>query len=107
MKPSNNLENKDSLKDTYWRVQVICKKVLSHGSLETPLELNQDWMPLTNQDSFFLTILEVKEILRSFKLVLEGKTGKETPESSRLEFFKKFSANNFALSDAENNTSGP
>ena len=47
------------------------------------------------------------EILCSFKLVLEGKTDKETPESSRLEFKEKFSANNFALSDAEVNTSGP
>ena len=48
----------------------------------------------------------VTEILCSFKLVLEGKTGKDTPESSRLEFKEKFSANNFALSDAEDNTSG-
>ena len=55
----------------------------------------------------FLTILEVTEILCSFKLVLEGKTGKGIPESSRLEFLEKFSANNFALSDAEDNTSGP
>ena len=47
------------------------------------------------------------EILCSFKLVLEGKTGKEIPESSRLEFLEKFSANNFALSDAEDNTSEP
>ena len=47
----------------------------------------------------------VTEILCSFKLVLEGKTGKEIPESSRLEFLEKFSANNFALSDAEDNTS--
>ena len=46
------------------------------------------------------------EILCSFKLVVEGKTGKETPESSRLEFKEQFSANNFALSDAEDNTSG-
>ena len=46
-------------------------------------------------------------MLCSFKLVLEGKTGKEIPESSRLEFLEKFSANNFALSDAEDNTSGP
>ena len=29
------------------------------------------------------------------------------PESSRLEFLEKFSANNFALSDTEGNTSGP
>ena len=49
----------------------------------------------------------VTEILCSFKLVLEGKTGKETPESSRLEFIETFSANNFALSDAEDKTSGP
>ena len=55
----------------------------------------------------FLTILGVTEILCSFKLVLEGKTGKEIPESSRLEFLEKFSVNNFALSDAEDNTSGP
>ena len=48
----------------------------------------------------------VTEILCSFRLVLEGKTGKEIPESSRLEFLEKFSANNFALSDAEDNTSG-
>ena len=55
----------------------------------------------------FLTILGVTEILCSFRLVLEGKTSKEIPESSRLEFIEKFSANNFALSDAEDNTSGP
>ena len=47
------------------------------------------------------------EILCSFRLVLEGKTGKEIPESPRLEFLEKFLANNFALSDAEDNTSGP
>ena len=47
------------------------------------------------------------EILCSFKLVLEGKTGKETPKSSRLEFKEKFSANNFALSDAEDKNSRP
>ena len=54
----------------------------------------------------FLTILEVTEILCSFKLVLEGKTGEEIPQSSRLDFFEKFSANNFVLSDADDNTSG-
>ena len=53
-----------------------------------------------------LTILGVMEILCSFRLVLEGKTGKEIPESSRFEFLEKFLANNFALS-AEDNTSGP
>ena len=38
----------------------------------------------------FLTIFGVREILCSFRLVLEGKTGKEIPESSRLEFLEKF-----------------
>ena len=55
----------------------------------------------------FLIILGVTKILCSFRLVLEGKTSKEIPESSRLEFLEKFSANNLALSDAEDNTSGP
>ena len=55
----------------------------------------------------FLTILGVTEILCSFRLVLEGKTGQEIHDSSRLEFLEKFSANNFALSDAEDNTSRP
>ena len=42
--------------------------------------------------------LGVTEILCSFRLVLKGTTG-------RLEFLEKFLANNYALSDAEENTS--
>ena len=49
----------------------------------------------------------VTELLCSFRLILERNTGKEIPESSRLEILEKFSANNFALLDAEDNTSGP
>ena len=44
--------------------------------------------------------------LKKYYAVLERKTGKETPASSRLEFLEKFLANNFALSHAEDNTSG-
>ena len=54
-----------------------------------------------------LTIIGSITELCSFRLVLEGKMGKEIPESSRLEFLEKFLANSFALSDAEDNTSGP
>ena len=43
----------------------------------------------------FVTVLRVTEILYSFRLVLEGKTGEEIPESSRLEFLEKFLVNNF------------
>ena len=53
----------------------------------------------------FLSNLGVTEILCSFRLNLEEKTGKEIPESSRLEFLEKFLANNFALSDVQDNTS--
>ena len=54
----------------------------------------------------FLNIVGVMEILCSFRLVQEGNSGKQIPESSRLEFLEKFLANSFALSDAEDNTSG-
>ena len=54
----------------------------------------------------FLTILIIMEIC-SFRLLLEEKTGKEMPESSRLQFVQSFLANNFALSGAEGNTSSP
>ena len=40
-----------------------------------------------------------------FQISFRRKTGKEMPESSRFEFIKKFSVNNFALPDAEDNTS--
>ena len=55
----------------------------------------------------FLTILGVMEISCNFRLVIEGKTGKEIPESSSLEFLETFLANNFALSDAEDKTYSP
>ena len=54
----------------------------------------------------FLINLEVTETLSSFRIVLEWKTGKEILESSRSQFFKRFSANNFALSDAEATSPG-
>ena len=38
----------------------------------------------------FVTILGVMEILCSFILVLEGKRGKEIPESSRFKLLTKF-----------------
>ena len=108
MRPSSNLENITPL-DTYWRVQLVWMKVYAHISLEPPLEYNQDQAPLMNQGSlwFFLTILVVSKILCIFRLDLEGETGKGIPESSRLDFVEKFVAKNFALSDTEDNTSGP
>ena len=37
MKPSNNMENKTP-SGTYWRVQLLCKKVQTHSSLESLME---------------------------------------------------------------------
>ena len=51
----------------------------------------------------FLNILGDVQVLCNFRL---GKIGKEIPESTRLEFLKKFFANNFALSDAKDNNTG-
>ena len=51
----------------------------------------------------FLTNVGVKEILCSFTLFLEWKTGKEIPESN----LEMFLPNNLALSGAKDNTTGP
>ena len=86
-------------------------KVQAHRSLESPLEYNQDQIKLnkiTDESRLaltFLTILGIIEILCSFRLVLERKTGKVTSQSSKLGLLEKFLVNNFALSDGEDNTS--
>ena len=72
----------------------------------TGIQSEADTFEKTRYVMTFITILGVTEILYSFKLVLEGKTGKWIPESSRLEFLQKFLPNNFALSDTEHNTYG-
>ena len=58
----------------------------------------------------FLTNLGVTEILYSFRLVLEGKAGKEAPLISRhikIRVLRKVLANIFTLSDAEDNIYRP
>ena len=42
-----------------------------------------------------------------FQISSRKETGKEIVGSSKLEFGKTFLANNFALSDVEDNVSGP
>ena len=79
--------------------------VQAHSSLEPPLEYNQDHDTF-DESRFVKTFLTILEIT-SFRLVLEGKTGKLIPESLRLEFLDKYFANNFAFSDAEDSTYWP
>ena len=71
----------------------------------TGIQSGQDGFDESRSVMIFLTILGVMTILCSFGLVLEGKTGNKIPESSILEFLEKCFANNFALADAEGNTS--
>ena len=107
MRPSNNLENK-----TFKHILKISASMYeSSGSQSfrttTGIQSGPDAFDESRFVMTFLTILGVTEILSSLRLVLEGKTSKEIPESSRLEFFKEFLGNNFALSEAKDNTSGP
>ena len=89
--------------------------VLNTGTTRKPSSNMKNIIPLTYQDTFntskfvvtFFNHQKATEILCSFRLVLEETTCKEIPESSRSEFLEKFSANNFALSNAEDNTSWP
>ena len=108
MKPSNNL---DSLRHLRHLLKSSANMQESSGSqffrTTTGIQSRPDAFDKLRFVTTFVTILGVTKILFSFKLVLEGKIGRETSESSRLEFKEKFSANNFALSDAEGNTSGP
>ena len=103
MRPSNNLENKPP-SDTYWRVQLVCRKVQAHSSLEPLLKYNQDQTLLMNQGLYdpFNHLVSYRNMLSQTSC--RRKTGKEIPKSSRQEFLKKFLANNFTLSDTEGNT---
>ena len=73
-----------------------------------------EWIPIKKKkqsgpDAFdksrlvmtFLTILDVTEVLFSFRIVLESKTGKEITQTPKSKFLQKFSANKFDLSDPE------
>ena len=107
MRSSNNLESK-TLSDT---LKGSASMYESSGSqFFKSITVMQSGPGAFDESRFvmtFLTILGVTEILCSFRLILEGKTGTQIPESSKLEFLEKFLAKNFALSDAEDNTSGP
>ena len=58
-------------------------------------------------ESTFMTFLTKLGVTPTFQIPSRRETGKEIPESSRVEFLEKVSANNFALSDAEDSTSEP
>ena len=93
MKPSTSLENKTLsrhiLKSSASVYESSGSQILrtTTGIQSEPGAFDESRSVMT-----FLTILEVIEISCCFRLVLEGKIGKEIPESSRLEFLEKFLA---------------
>ena len=93
MKLSNNLENK-TLSDHNEEFKMYYE---SSGSQFFRTTTGIQSGPNAFDESRFvmtcLTVLGVTEILYNFRLVLEEKTGKEIPNSSRLEFLEKFLAN--------------
>ena len=104
MRPSNKLENKhpsDILKSSASMYESLDSQFsrTTTGIQSGPHAFEESRFIMT-----FLTILGVTETLCSFRLVLEGITGKEISKSPRLQFLEKFLANNFALRDAEDNT---
>ena len=105
MRPSNNLENETPSHLLKSSTRIYESSGSQFFRTTTGLQTGPDPFDESRFATTFLTIFGVTEILRSFILVLEGKTGNKLPESSRLEFLEKILANNFALSDAEDNTS--
>ena len=107
MRPSNNLEN-DSFRHILKSSASIYE---SSGSqffrTTTGIQSGPDAFDESRFVMTFLTIMGVMEILCNFRLVIEGKTGKESPKLSIFELLEKFLANYLALSDAEDNTFAP
>ena len=105
MRPSDNLENKTIFSHI---LKSTARMYESSGTqffrATTGIQSGPDVFDESKFVMTFLTIFGDTEILCTYRLVLEGKIGKEIPESSRLEFLEKSLANNFALSDAEGNT---
>ena len=104
MKPSNNLEN-------FLQTHIKSLASMYESSYSqfftttTGLQSEPEAFYKTSFPMTVLTILRVTEIECSFRLAPEENTGKEMPEPSLLEFLEKFLAKNFALSDADHNTS--
>ena len=91
--------------DHRWDLPTICKTRLLQAHIEdfsymsessasqffrttTRIQLGPNAIDEERFVMTFLTTLGVTEILCSFRLVLERKTGKEIPQSSRLEFLE-------------------
>ena len=82
MRPSNNLEKKTP-SDTYRRASMYKSPASLFFKTTTGIQSGPDAFDESRFAMPFLIILGVTEKLCSFRLVLEGETGKEISESSR------------------------
>ena len=64
-------------------------KIQTHSSTNTGIQSGTGIFDESGLVMTFLTNLGVKETLHIFRLVLEGKSGREIPESSRIESLEK------------------
>ena len=80
-------------------IQVQCFSKNPTVMQSGPDTIKQSWFTFSS----FLIVFGVTGILCSFRLVLEANANKGTLQSSRLEFSQKISANDFTLSDTEDN----
>ena len=95
----------DSFRHIMKSLAIISESSGSDFKATTVIQSDSDVFDKSRWVMTFLTNMGVTEILRSFRLVLEGKTDKDISKSSRSEFLEKFLANSFVLSHAEGNTS--
>ena len=85
MKSSNNLKKRDSFRHLLKSLASMYESSDSQFfGTTTRIQLGPDVFDKSRFVMDFLTILGFKEILCSFRLVLEEKTGKEISESSRI-----------------------
>ena len=85
MKSSNNLKKRDSFRHLLKSLASMYESSDSQFfGTTTGIQLGPDVFDKSRFVMDFLTILGFKEILCSFRLVLEQKTGKEISESSRI-----------------------
>ena len=84
MRPSNNMENKTPSGKLKSSASLYKSSSSQFFRTTTGVRSGPDAFDISSFIMTFLTIVGVTEILYSFRLAQEGKTGKGMPESSRL-----------------------
>ena len=96
MRTFNNLKKQDSLREM---LKISAGMYESSGSqfFTTAIQSRRNAFDESRFVMTFLTILGVTEISYRFRLVLEGRTGKEMPESSKIRVLSKVFSKQFCF----------